>query len=223
MATNGSISPREIIDVPERREDGEKIETASELVEEKTGANTADTPAVVDVSAQARDLTGRVLDFLSNASNETLGACLAGLVASTWLILGRIGLVLIGVGGGIVLHATWEDRNHDHANEDAKALDARKRREKSLDIAGRLLDWRGRTTELDGSKDGESTSKELDSSGFSAEIGRAMTDLTNAIIRDYVKYVRANSASSRILTYIDGGTDRWFQVMMISHEPVGTL
>src|SRR6266480_6019842 len=45
----------------------------------------------------------RAIDFLSSASNETLGACLVGLGATTYFILGRVGLVVIGVAGGIVL------------------------------------------------------------------------------------------------------------------------
>ena len=59
-------------------------------------------------SRKAQDLTSYALNFLSNASNETLGACFVGLGATTYLVLGRIGLVLIGVVGGVVLHATWD-------------------------------------------------------------------------------------------------------------------
>ena len=45
----------------------------------------------------------RALEFLSNASNETLGACIVGLAAVTWLVLERVGLVLIGERVGLVL------------------------------------------------------------------------------------------------------------------------
>src|SRR5437868_920931 len=55
-------------------------------------------------STTAQDLTSRILDFLSNASNETLIASLVGLGATTYFVLGRLGLLLIGGVGGVVLH-----------------------------------------------------------------------------------------------------------------------
>src|SRR5277367_4066951 len=70
-----------------------------------------DTPQVTStstslVSEKLRDLTNATLNFLSTASNETLGAFVVGLAASTYLVLGRLGLVLIGAVGGVILHAT---------------------------------------------------------------------------------------------------------------------
>ncbi len=47
-------------------------------------------------SATIQEITNRVLQFLSTASNETLGACVVGLCASTYLVLGRAGLLLLG-------------------------------------------------------------------------------------------------------------------------------
>ncbi|KAJ4374920.1 hypothetical protein N0V83_001998 [Neocucurbitaria cava] len=157
-------------------------------------------------SKQARDsspglevkaLTDRALHFLATASNETLGACLAGLGAGTYLILGRVGLVLIGVVGGVVLHATWEGRTQDaDAGENkAKSAEAR-RRELGVDIAHRVLDWRD-TRAPEGSKDGDDgqdlnlmlySGKKLDYSDFKPETAAALTELTEAVIRDYVKW-----------------------------------
>lgn len=145
-----------------------------------------------DVSARARDLTGQILDFLSNASNETLGACIIALGATTWLILGRVGLVLIGIAGGVVLHATWERDGQGHTNDEANALEARRRREKGLDVVGRVLEWRHKTKageEPDG-LDVRSRGT-LDFSRFRPETSAALTGLTEAVIRDYVKYVKA--------------------------------
>ncbi len=146
------------------------------------------TTQAADVSARARGLTSRVLDFLSTASNETLGACLVALGATTWLILGRVGLVIIGIVGGVVLHATWEGNGQGNADAEAGAKEARKRREKGLDVVARVLDWR------ETSKDEKSMDRtepevhhELGFKGFQPETGAALEGLTDAVIRDYVK------------------------------------
>jgi len=141
-----------------------------------------------DVSSKARDLTNRVLDFLSNASNEALGACMISLAATTWLVLGRVGLVIIGIVGGVVLHATWEGNSQGNADAEASTNEVRKRREKGLDIVARVLDWRERTKEekeLDRTE--PELQKALDFVGFQPETGAALAGLTDAVIRDYVK------------------------------------
>lgn len=146
------------------------------------------------IAIQARDLTTRALEFLSNASNETLGACIFGLGAVTWLVLGRVGLVLIGLVGGVVLHATWEGDIQNNANDEARALEARKRREKGLDIAVRVLNWKERregSRELDGVREtpiAVPSQKEVDFAGFPPETKDALTILVDTIIRDYVKW-----------------------------------
>ena len=143
------------------------------------------------IAIQARDLTTRTLEFLSNASNETLGACIVGLGAVTWLVLGRLGLVLIGIVGGVVLHATWEGDVHNNASDEARESEAKKRREKGLDIAMRVLNWRERK---EGSRvpgdplNVESSHKELDFASFPPETKDALTNLVDAIVRDYVRW-----------------------------------
>ena len=146
------------------------------------------------IAIQARDLTTRALEFLSNASNETLGACIVGLGAATWLVLGRVGLILIGIVGGIVLHASWEGDIGSNGDDEARALEARKRREKGLDIAARVLEWRERregSRELDSARDSPVAvplEKDWDFAGFPSDTKNALTDLVDSIIRDYVKW-----------------------------------
>lgn len=82
-------------------------------------------------SPTVRRLTDAALSFLSNASNETLGACAIGLCATTYLALGRVGLVLIGTVAGVVLHATWEG-SHDGGDGNQGASQRPLREEKSL-------------------------------------------------------------------------------------------
>lgn len=140
---------------------------------------------------QAKPLTDGALHFLATASNEALGGCLVGLGAATYLVLGRLGLVLMGVVGGVVLHATW-DGQQLRSGEDADkstSSDARKR-ELGAHVAARLLDWRDQkhsrqrdpTVNLD-------SANTLDYSSLQPDTAAALTELTDAIIRDYVKYV----------------------------------
>ncbi|KAL8664715.1 MAG: hypothetical protein Q9202_002850 [Teloschistes flavicans] len=101
--------------------------------------------ATISQSAvNAQKMLDQVLEFLSTASNETLGACLAGLAAITYLLLGRVGLVLIGFLGGIVLHATWEEHISSSENHAQSAIvqSLSRRREAGLDILQRVLNWR---------------------------------------------------------------------------------
>jgi hypothetical protein len=142
--------------------------------------------------------TDYALHFLATASNETLGACLVGLGAGTYLILGRVGLVLIGVVGGVVLHATWEGHSQqgENAEQKGKTSEARKR-ELGAHVAHRILDWRDNRAQEkhEGDADGSNLSlklysgKNLDYSEFKPETAAALTELTDAVIRDYVKYV----------------------------------
>ncbi|KAL1602245.1 hypothetical protein SLS59_004933 [Nothophoma quercina] len=151
----------------------------------------ADQTPPFDVKA----LTDRALHFLATASNETLGACLVGLGAGTYLILGRVGLVLIGVVGGVVLHATWEGQSQSSgdAQQKGKISEARKR-ELGTQVASRILDWRDKKEKQDGDADSSDLSlklysgKQLDYSEFKPETAAALTELTDAVIRDYVKW-----------------------------------
>jgi hypothetical protein len=127
------------------------------------------------------DLTTRALRFLSTASTETIGGIAVGLAACTYLVLGRLGLVLIGALGGVVLHATWEGQSSLAGTvEDA-------RREKGLDIVKRLLDLReGKDEDLE--DDNEDQSKVASFEGFQPETAAALNDLVDAVVRDYVKW-----------------------------------
>lgn len=134
------------------------------------------------------------LHFFANASNETLGACAVGLCASTYLVLGRVGLVLIGAVGGIVLHANWEHSQHAGQDITARAEATKRRKEQGLELAKRALEWRDRSrlsTVDDPVTDKLEPSiitKQLDYSDFQPETKEALTNFTDAVIRDYVKY-----------------------------------
>jgi hypothetical protein len=165
----------------------------SETAEPTTPPKDTRNAPSLDVNA----LTDRTLHFLATASNETLGACLVGLGAGTYLILGRVGLVLIGVVGGVVLHATWEGHGQDGDDNEKKGKSAEaRRRELGVDVAHRVLDWRDSRTQEGKREDDASdlslklySGTPLDFAEFKPETAAALTELTDAVIRDYVKYV----------------------------------
>lgn len=144
-----------------------------------------------NLPATLQRLTDRALDFLSTASNETLGACLVGLGATTYFILGRVGLVIIGVASGIVLHATWEKPIDDRARQ----LEERRRKEVSLDVVHRILKWRESKQDEHNDNYEEHaldpaelySKRTLDFTGFRSETAAALNELTDAVIQDYVK------------------------------------
>lgn len=149
-------------------------------------------------SPKGKEYLDHTLQFLSTASNETLGACLAGLGAATYFILGRIGLVLIGLVGGVALHAIWEERNSQSGNQAESAeAKAKRRREEGLSILHRVLEWRNeddtRQSEVNGDFNAvgfkPSALKQLNFSELEPATGAALTGLTDAVIRDYVKYM----------------------------------
>jgi PXA domain/Sorting nexin C terminal len=157
--------------------------------------------AASTASDRLRAFQNTALRFLSTASNETLGACAVGLAASTYLLLGRLGLVLIGTVGGIVLHANWEAHGGYGASDgqDAVKDGARRKKELGVEVVKRVLDWRDTRQEVvsrDVATDAVSTdrrdtaeaSQTLDYSDFPAETREALENLTDAIIRDYVKW-----------------------------------
>jgi hypothetical protein len=161
-----------------------------EKLDEGKDANKSTNVPAIDVKA----LTDRTLHFLATASNETLGACLVGLSAGTYLVLGRVGLMLIGVMGGVVLHASWEGQARGDGEDKALGQGDRKR-ERGVDVVQRVLDWRDtrvQSEEID--KDNDDlhlklySGKDLDYSEFRPKTAAALTELTDAVIRDYVRY-----------------------------------
>lgn len=146
-----------------------------------------------EFSIKLQELLSYILRFLSTANNETLAACLVALCATTYVVLGRVGLVLIGIIVGVVLHATWEENSQDHMGNEFKARDVRKRRETGLRIAERVLDWRESKNDkinlwVDDSENTSPSQENLNYSRFQPTTEAALTNLTDAVIQDYVKY-----------------------------------
>lgn len=145
--------------------------------------NASPEPRAKSGSPNTSDITSRLLYILSTASSETLVGIAIGLAVCTYLFLGRIGLLLIGILGGIVIHATWEGQN---------PTEEYLRRERGLDIAKRLLDWRQTRTESKARVEedlfGEYSPYANDFDDFPPNTTAALTELVDTIVRDYVNW-----------------------------------
>lgn len=140
-----------------------------------------------------QELMDHALNFLATASNETLLGVFALLAFVTYIVLGRLGLVLIGIGLGVVLHASWEG-THARSSEDSAA--PQKRKELALEVSKRLLDWHRPATYdqvVPHDDSGTLTTPEdlsladLEFTTFRPATAAALRSFTDAVVRDYVK------------------------------------
>ena len=144
------------------------------------------------ISERAKSLTDVILRFIGNASNETLGACAVGLAASTYLVLGRVGLVLIGAFGGVLFSSTWNINGSSGSSDAPDNLS--KRRELGIEVARRVLEYRTTTQNHDSSNaqnekiEISTVKKVLDFSAYPPATATALTAFSDAVIQDYVKY-----------------------------------
>ncbi|KAJ5503095.1 PX-associated sorting nexin 13 [Penicillium fimorum] len=144
----------------------------------------------------SKELIDATLNFLSTSTNETLIGVFALLGLVTYIILGRIGLLLIGVAVGVVLHASWEGSDIVHADGASHAKNPNRRRELALEVSNRLLDWpkRAGASDIQGGGDGsvstleDMSSADLEYATFQPATAVALRTLTDAVVKDYVKY-----------------------------------
>ena len=158
----------------------------------------------------SQQLSTAALEFLSNANNETLSACLIGFAAVIYWIFGRVGLVLIGIGVGLLV-STWHGEGP--RREGARSEVDAKRKEEALSIVGRLLDTRQSSRSASNYFSGDSIGSdshvvEEDYGRFPPVIQQALHGFTDAIIRDYVRYSPMMRHYEGLLTNTDTGTLR---------------
>ncbi|KAK4122481.1 hypothetical protein N657DRAFT_647181 [Parathielavia appendiculata] len=129
-------------------------------------------------------LTTKIFSFLATATPGTLGGVAVGLAATTYLVLGRLGLVLIGAFGGIVSFIQWEQRS-------AEVVRAVKG-ERGLDILARLLaannTSENASLEEQNAADAESSALVRSFDDLPPETRKAMNELVEAVIDNYVKW-----------------------------------
>lgn len=161
-----------------------------------TSVEHGDSQSKDEVSRPVRteDVKGFILNFLATSGPESLTCLFVVLAIATYVVLGRLGLLLIGLALGVVLHASWEGPSDESRPEAVASRSPRRRKELALELANRLLDWPKHTpTEGDNEMEdslqttvkGEST-PDLDYSDFRPRTSIALRSLTDAAIRDYV-------------------------------------
>lgn len=205
MAQNGSLDGTTAL--------SKSLETNDSAEKSDSTSNTTMAKVPENATVNFQELISFLLRFLSNATNETLAACFIGLGATTYMVFGRLGLVLIGVVGGVILHATWEEHSNTQIIEELNVSNTKNRRERGLDVIQRILDGPGNSrataTESELALNQEETSlssSEPDFSSFEPGTAAALASLTDAVIRDYVKYSGPALIISMILTLPGGGT-----------------
>ncbi len=133
-------------------------------------------------AGQDDDITTKIFLFLSTATPATLGAIAAALAATTYFVLGRIGLLLIGAFVGIALFITWESQHP----EGERAV----RGGNGHAFLNRLLENTygdpAFKLQQDEQKDSMAIAQSLDD--FQPETRDALYELVDAVIRDYVDW-----------------------------------
>jgi hypothetical protein len=135
----------------------------------------------------------RILHFLQTADNQVLLAFLGALALLVYLVLGRLGLLLIGLVSGFLFHEYWAGLANYGAQFGVRGfIGAPSRKELGIEVAARLLDWTSQRAALETDHDNEVvriTNDDLtvDSSRYPPATAAALTELVDATIRDYVK------------------------------------
>ena len=177
------------IEGDERPVEPVKDEDASVEVNEAPEAIKATTVDGASSFTTLQGLTDKALHFLAHASNETLGVCVAGLGAATYMVLGRVGLLIIGVAGGVVLHATWEGIRSDDRDEETKKAERERKREAGVEVLRRVIEWRMNKASEGPDEDIKVYSNQSpDYSNFEPETAKALNTFTDSVIQDYVYY-----------------------------------
>lgn len=165
--------------------------TANEKVAEIASADSVDQniPATTPSNPTTQSLIDQVSLFLAHADRITLLSISAGLIGVSYVLFGRLALLLVGAVGGVVLHIWW-DEHEGQTDGESEAAGKRKRHELSLEVANRLTRLhadRGAKSEEDEDllhKQGDSI---LDYSKLGPATGTALTAFTDSVIADYVK------------------------------------
>ncbi|KAL2260111.1 hypothetical protein VTK26DRAFT_6002 [Humicola hyalothermophila] len=157
----------------------DKNETEPESMTDPTPSSSAANPP----KSSEESLTTKVFRFLATATPETLGGVAVGLAATTYLVLGRLGLVLIGAFGGIVSFIQWEQRNV----EVIRAV----RGERGVEVLARLLAAKKSSEDAvnkEDSADDQDNALVRSFDDLQPETREAMNELVDAVIDNYVKW-----------------------------------
>ncbi|KAI1365726.1 PXA domain-containing protein [Xylaria arbuscula] len=128
------------------------------------------------------DIATKIFRFLSTATPPTLGAIAVALAAVTYVVLGRVGLLLIGAFGGVTSFVIWESQHP----EVARAVRGEKRHAFLDQLLDNTYGDLGLKAQQEDEKDIATALQSFDD--FQPETRDALHELVNAVIRDYVDW-----------------------------------
>lgn len=167
-----------------------------------SAADDASTESKTDLTAPQStetfsSLSGQwILSFLETADNTVLLGILGASTLLTYLILGRLGLLLIGLVSGFFFHDYWlgliAERGAGDEGGGVALYSSPKRRELGIEVASRLLDWKPQKAILRADQeraeaataDGDTAT--LDLSKFPPATAAALAELIDSMMNDYV-------------------------------------
>ena len=142
--------------------------------------------------APRRDIVNSILIFLSTGSNEAVAASFLGLALLTYFLLGRIGLLFIGITVGVILHASWEIRERDISRY--PQIKKRKHLNSTgLELLDTLLQWRAEVNDkLEREQEKEDLRyKDSDDGANLISLPKtydAIEQLKDALLRNYIEW-----------------------------------
>ncbi|KAG5964810.1 hypothetical protein E4U57_004835 [Claviceps arundinis] len=161
-------------------------ENSINLLDLKDGSNSPGTTAEdsAESTTRASALVAKALEFVSEATPVTLGSLAVAISAVLYALLGRIGLLLIGALGGVLLFISVEARSPviAQAVRGEQGGDVLARVWNELKIAG------ADTTGADGQADDEDEATFKTFDDFRPETRDALCGLVDAVVRDYIKW-----------------------------------
>ncbi|KAK4109445.1 hypothetical protein N656DRAFT_783032 [Canariomyces notabilis] len=164
----------------------EKTKTEPDTVDTGLRAapsQTTDHVPTAPSTSEDGNLATKIIQFIATATPGTLGVVAVGLAAITYLVLGRLGLVLIGAFGGIVTFIHWEQRSAE--------VQRTIRGERGVDVLARLLEAKKNSQNAmlnEPSADEQETALVRSFDDLRPETREAMNELVDAVIENYVKW-----------------------------------
>lgn len=124
--------------------------------------------------------------FLSLNAGERNMIVICGIsLVLIWLLLGKIGLVLIGVVSGIQLRSLWEKYGHPRGSDESCLKKADRSRQLGIEVVHRLMTWQ--SLERPRTPAGTCEASVADFSDFQPAMGVALSAVSNEVVEQYVE------------------------------------
>ena len=133
------------------------------------------------MAPQALDVNNVALLKFDMNSPRLIAVC-GGCLVLVWMLLGKIGLLLIGFACGVALHPWLEQ-----FREPTKLAESRSRRELGIEIVDRLMKWQRLAVPSDAQTIPSADTSPADFSDFRPSTARALAKASDTIIQQYVE------------------------------------